>query len=84
MALQSITMNTGATLIGRALARNASVTLQGNTITRPNAACAGLPNTGVPLSLRGGFPWQLLLIGIAGGFGALLLGANARARRRRI
>jgi hypothetical protein len=82
MALQSITMNTSATLIGRALARNASVTLDTNTITRPAASCAGLPNTGIPLSLRGGFPWQLLLIGIAGGLGALLLGSNVRARRR--
>ena len=84
MALQSITMNTGATLIGRALARNAAVTLDTNTLNRPAAACAGLPNTGIPLSLRGTFPWQLLLIGIAGGLGALLLGSNARARRRRI
>jgi hypothetical protein len=32
MALESITFNTGATLDGRALARNGSVTLDGNTI----------------------------------------------------
>ena len=84
MALTSITMNTGASLVGRALARNGAVTLDTNAIRVPNAACASLPNTGVPLSLRGGFPWQLLLIGIAGGLGALLLGSNARARRRRV
>jgi hypothetical protein len=32
MALESITFNTGATLDGKALARNGSVTLEGNTI----------------------------------------------------
>ncbi|HEV2032912.1 MAG TPA: ice-binding family protein [Candidatus Dormibacteraeota bacterium] len=46
MALQSITMTTGATLIGRALARNGAVTLDTNTITTPAALCAGLPVTG--------------------------------------
>lgn len=34
MALQSITFNTGATLDGRALARNGNVTMAGNTIVR--------------------------------------------------
>lgn len=34
MALQSITFNTGATLDGRALARNGTVTMAGNTIVR--------------------------------------------------
>jgi len=37
MALTSITMNTGATLEGRALARNGAVTMDTNTITR--SAC---------------------------------------------
>lgn len=83
MALTSITMNTRATLIGRALARNGAVTLDQNTITPPAAACAGLPFTGIPLELRGGFPWQLLLIGIAGALGALVLGSSVRGRRRR-
>jgi len=35
MALQSITLDTGATLVGRALARNGEVALQGNPITAP-------------------------------------------------
>jgi hypothetical protein len=35
MALQSITLDTGATLTGRALARNAGVTLDTNTVTAP-------------------------------------------------
>ena len=35
MALQSITLDTGASLQGRALARNAAVTLDSNTITDP-------------------------------------------------
>ena len=38
LALTSISMTTGATLFGRALARNAAVTLDTNTITR--ATCA--------------------------------------------
>lgn len=40
MALTSITMNTGATLAGRALARNAAVTLDDNVITAPVCAAA--------------------------------------------
>jgi len=90
MALQSITMNTGATLIGRALARNGAVTLDTNTITSPAALCAGLPTTtgvvpgttGVPLDLRGQFPW-LLLVGIGAGLGATAMGISSRRRRRR-
>ena len=82
MALASITMTTGATLIGRALARNGAVTLDTNTITRPAASCASLPFTGIPLELRRGLPWQLILIGIFGGLGALVLGFSVRARRR--
>jgi type VI secretion system secreted protein VgrG len=35
VALQSITLNTGATLSGRALARNGAVTLDSNAITLP-------------------------------------------------
>ncbi len=35
MALQSVTLDTGATLLGRALARNGAVTLDSNIVTAP-------------------------------------------------
>lgn len=43
LALTSITLNTGATLEGRALARNGAVTMDTNTITR--AACTDTTDT---------------------------------------
>ena len=67
MALQSITMNTGATLIGRALARNGAVTLDTNTITTPAALCAGLPVTGaVPTPTPGVVPTPSVVPGSTG------------------
>lgn len=47
MALTSIAMQTGATLSGRALARNGAVTLDTNTITRP-ACTTSLPTATLP------------------------------------
>ena len=44
MALTSITLATAATLEGRALARNGTVTLDTNTITRPICAAAPAPS----------------------------------------
>jgi type VI secretion system secreted protein VgrG len=44
LALESITLNTNASLSGRALARNALVSLDSNSVT----ACSGGPNPGVP------------------------------------
>jgi hypothetical protein len=95
IAGSSISVNTGAVWTGRALAGalapSGAVTLLGNTITRPPALCSSLPttggtvlpgNTGVPLELRGQFPW-LLLIGIGAGLGATAMGISSRRRRRR-
>jgi hypothetical protein len=42
MAAQSVALQTGATLLGRALAENGAVTLDANTITNPNLI-PGLP-----------------------------------------
>ena len=46
MALTAVGLDTGATMDGRALARNAAVTLDQNTIT--NSACAVVPPTPTP------------------------------------
>jgi uncharacterized protein (TIGR03437 family) len=50
MADQSITLTTGATLNGRALARIGGVSLQSNTITKPSASTT----TGMPAINQGG------------------------------
>jgi hypothetical protein len=44
LALQSITLTTGAQVVGRALARNGAVTLDTNTIIRPTACTASSPS----------------------------------------
>jgi hypothetical protein len=81
MALTSITMDSGVTLSGRALARNGDVTLINDTITRstcstpPNAAFRGSD----PSTTTGPVLFSLAVIGL---LGALAL-ANMRTVRRR-
>jgi uncharacterized protein (TIGR03437 family) len=52
MALQSISLTTGATLDGRALAEIAAVTLQSNVITKPVTSSSGPQPTLVSNSVR--------------------------------
>lgn len=47
MALTSITMTTGASLTGRALARNGALTLDSDTVTRPSGTCT-VPASSTP------------------------------------
>jgi hypothetical protein len=94
MALTSIAMQTGATLNGRALARNGAVTLDTNRIIQPSGCGYAAPTfvpppggnvlpatLGVPQELLGSFPW-LLVIGVGAGAGVIALGVSARKRRR--
>lgn len=95
MALTSIAMQTGATLNGRALARNGAVTLDTNRIIRPSGCGYPVPtyvappsgnllpaSLGVPSELTGQFPW-LLVLAIGSGAGAVGLAVGSRRRRRR-
>jgi Ice-binding-like len=83
IALTSITLDTGATLQGRALARNGTVTLAGNTVT----ACFG--GTAPGFVVPGGFPLTGPAVGVTAlsnwAFLALsgLLGVAAFQRLRR-
>jgi len=95
MALTSIAMQTGATLNGRALARNGAVTLDTNRIIQASGCGYGVPafvrapsgnvlpaTLGVPWELRGQFPW-LIVIGAGSAIALGGLGFSSWRRRRR-
>jgi hypothetical protein len=69
MALTSIAMQTGATLEGRALARNGAVTLDTNRIIQPGGCGVAAPAVGSPpvgniLPLSLGFPLTIPSTGV--------------------
>jgi hypothetical protein len=73
LALTSITMTTGANLVGRALARNGAVTLDTNNINA--SSCAATPVPALPQMFM-----LVLALGLAG-LGVMRLMRPARARR---
>jgi hypothetical protein len=98
LANTSITMTTGATLNGRALAgavtSSGAVTLDTNRIIQPSGCGYPVPSYVAPpagniLPATLGVPWELrggipwlLLIGIGAGLGATAMGLTNRRRRR--
>ncbi len=99
LANTSITMTTGATLNGRALAgaisSSGAVTLDTNRIIQPSGCGYAVPAyVGPPvgniLPATLGVPWELineipwlLVIAVGAGFGATVLVVSSRRRRRR-
>jgi hypothetical protein len=95
MALTDIGMFSGATLNGRAMARNGQVTLITNRIIQPSGCGYGVPGgvagpVGTTLPATLGIPWELineipwlLVIAVGAGFGATAMVVSNRRRRRR-
>ncbi|HEY4888607.1 MAG TPA: ice-binding family protein [Candidatus Dormibacteraeota bacterium] len=99
LANTSITMTTGATLNGRALAGaiapSGAVTLDTNRIIQPSGCGYPVPAYVAPpagniLPATLGVPWELrgsipwlLVIGVGAGLGATAMGISSRRRRRR-
>jgi len=99
LANTSITMTTGATLNGRALAgavtSSGAVTLDTNRIIQPSGCGYAVPAYVAPpagniLPATLGVPWELrgsipwlLVIGVGAGLGATAMGISSRRRRRR-
>jgi hypothetical protein len=86
MALTSITINNGATIQGRALARNGQVSLINDQITAPTS-CAAATVAGPPAGGGGppqsdSFPWILALVaGVLASAGAVRLVVAIRGHR---
>src|ERR1700682_2152516 len=94
MALTSISLNNGATIAGRVLARNGQVSLINDRITVPTTclpttvvgptAVAGAPSGGGGPLQNDGFPWILALVaGVLASAGAAGVGLTMRGHRRR-
>jgi Ice-binding-like len=97
MALSSITVNNGATIAGRLLARNGQVSLINDRITAPTTCLpttvggptpaptvSGAPAGGGGAPQGSGFPWILALVaGVLAGAGAVGAGLTVRGTRSR-
>jgi type VI secretion system secreted protein VgrG len=67
VALTSISLDTGATLFGRALARNGAVTLATNT-AEATVCAGGVPPTPVPVVGAGGLLFFVVLLGLGSAY----------------